>query len=371
MSGEARNGGCRVMILSDAIPNRNGVGTYYHDLMEHLAGRLEHVEMIPARANCIFKKNRVWIPMPGDHSQQLYFPNVLRILEQIRRERPDVVIVPTLGPFALLARLVCRYKKLPMVFGYHTSLNKLVQLYWQGHFGDFTAWYLKRASRVMFRQAEVVVVNTEAMRDEALALGAERVEVMGTTIAQPLAERPPAPAPERVGRVLFAGRLAKEKQVMRVAEAAEAMPEVVFRIAGEGPERAALEAVAAHCPNLQLLGWLDREALVREVDAADVVVLPSKHESFGSIALEAMARGRLMLVSGQCGILQWPELARGLCVIQGGESVTDALRRLRDMPAAELRAAGERAAACTRGMNARTLEGWMALLTGLKGGRGA
>lgn len=371
MSGEVERGGCRVMILSDAIPNRNGVGTYYHDLMEHLAGRLEHVEMIPARANCIFKKSRVWIPMPGDHSQHLYLPNVMRILEQVKRERPDVVIAPTLGPFALLARLVCRYKKLPLVFGYHTSLNKLVQLYWQGRFGDFTAWYLKRASRVMFRQAEVVVVNTEAMRDEALALGAGRVEVMGTTMARPVLERPGVPPPERVGTVLFAGRLAKEKQVLRVAEAAEAMPEVQFRIAGEGPERGALEAVAARCPNLHVLGWLEREALVGEVDGADVVVLPSKHESFGSIALEAMARGRLMLVSGQCGILQWPELAEGLCVIRPGESVTEALRRLQGVPAAELRAMGVRAAGCTRGMNERTLAGWMALLSGLKRGREA
>ncbi len=358
----ATRSSCRVMILSDAIPNRNGVGTYYHDLMEHLAEKLEHVEMIPARANCIFKKSRVWIPMPGDHSQHMYIPNLLPILKQVKKERPDVIIAPTLGPFALLARLLCRFKGIPLVFGYHTSLNKLVQLYWQGKFGDLTSWYLKRASRVMFRQADVVVVNTEVMREEAMALGASDVTVMGTTIAMPLLRKPVIPAAGGLKRVLFAGRLAQEKRVVELARAAEALPDISFRIAGDGPLRRELEGYAERLPNLVLTGWLERTALLDEIDAADLVVLPSEYESFGSIALEAMARGRLMLVSNQCGILHWAELAPGLCVIEDGESVAEAIERLGRLTDGKRREIARVAMERTRGMNAHTMQGWLELL---------
>ncbi len=352
----------RVMILSDAIPQRNGVGTYYHDLMEHLEGELGHVEMIPARANCIFKKNNVFIPLPGDHSQNLYLPNVIPILRQIKKERPDVLIAPTLGPFALLARLVARYRKVPMIFGYHTSLNKLASLYWQGRFGRLSAWYLKRASRVMFRQADCVVVNTGEMKTEALSLGAKRVEVMGTSIARPIVATPLEPFDGQIETVLFAGRLAKEKRVMKVADAAEELSDTLFRIAGDGPLMKNLEEKAAGLPNLILTGWLTREDLLVEIDTADVVVLPSEHESFGSIALEVMARGRIMLVSRNCGILHWPELAKGLCVIQEHETVADAIRRLKTSSPEELQAHARIAQKATLDMNDRTMQGWQKII---------
>lgn len=358
----------RVMILSDAIPNRNGVGTYYHDLMEHLEDHLAHVEMIPARANCIFKKNKVSIPLPGDHSQHLYLPNVIPILRQVQKEQPDVLIAPTLGPFALLARLLARHKKMPLVFGYHTSLNKLASLYWQGHFGRLSAWYLKRASRVMFRQADLVVVNTEAMREEALSLGAKNVQVMGTSIARPLVTTPLKPYSGKIETVLFAGRLAKEKQVLKVAGAAEKLPEMHFRIAGDGPLMKTLEKKAADTDNLTLTGWLPREDLLREIDLADVVVLPSKHESFGSIALEVMARGRLMLVSAHCGILDWPTLAPGLCVIREKETVAEALQRLQSLPEEERIRIAQTAKEATLSMNRETMQGWLDVFDKVRAG---
>lgn len=360
---------CRVMILSDAIPNRNGVGTYYHDLMEHLRDYMDEVQMIPARANCIFKKKRVSVPLPGDRSQQMYFPNVMRIWKEVKRERPDVIIAPTLGPFALLARLVGRFRGIPLVFGYHTSLDKLAGLYWEGRFGAFSDWYLKRATRVMFHHASVVVVNTVRMAEEAESLGAKRPRVMGTTIARSMVHAPVVPHQGGLRRVLYGGRLAKEKNLLELADAATAHPDLEFVLAGEGPLRRELEARADTCGNLTLAGWLDRNQLRDEIDRADVVVLPSRHESFGSIALEVMARERVMLVSRNCGILYWPELAEGLAAIEDGESVADALSRLKRMDAGGRRAIARRAREATRNMNQLTMRGWLELFRDLCGER--
>jgi glycosyltransferase involved in cell wall biosynthesis len=352
---------CKVMILSDAIPNRNGVGTYYHDLMEHLRDHLDQVDMIPARANCIFKKNWVSIPLPGDNSQHLYFPNVLRILKEIQREKPDVLIAPTIGPFALLARLLSKYKGIPLIFGYHTSLDKLAGLYWKGRLGKLSDWYLKRASRIMFRDARAVVVNTLEMADEAERFGAKTPWVMGTSIAYSMLNEPVNPYQGHLKRVLYGGRLAKEKNVMAVVEAAALHPDVEFALAGEGPLRPELEARAADLPNVHFLGWLEREDLRREIDRADVVVLPSTFESFGSIALEVMARERIMLVSKNCGILQWSALAEGLAVIQDHETVSDALTRLQTLAPSQRRGIARKAWNATRSMNAVTMKGWLEL----------
>lgn len=357
---------CRVMILSDAIPNRNGVGTYYHDLMEHLQDRLGHVEMIPARANCVFKKNRVWIPLPGDNSQHLYIPNVLPILRQVQQVKPDVLIAPTLGPFALLARWISAKYDIPLVFGYHTSLTKLASLYWHGHFGNLTNWYLKKSSKVMFRRASAVIVNTDAMREEALEMGADEAQIMGTTIARPIITTPLQPYSGGVKTVLYAGRLAKEKRVQTVVEVAKEIPELEVRIAGEGPLRREMEEKGKGCDNLKFLGWLDREKLLKEIDHADVVVLPSQHESFGSIALEVMARERLMLVSNQCGILRWPNLVPGLCVIREGESLVDAIRRIQQLTVEERKRIARTALEATRDMNDLTMQDWLGLLESVR-----
>ncbi len=352
----------RIMILSDAIPNRNGVGTYYHDLMQHLRDVLDQVEMIPARSNCIFKKKRVAIPLPGDNSQHMYLPNVTRILREIHREQPDLILAPTIGPFGLLARLISTYRKIPLVVGYHTSLDKLAGLYWEGRFGSLSNWYLRRASRIMFRHARAVVVNTEDMAEEARRLGAEAPFVMGTSISHSMLETPVLPARGSVRRVLYGGRLAKEKNVMAIAEAAAVHPDLEFVFAGEGPLRSDLEARTANLSNVTLTGWLERGAMREQIDAADVVVLASKHESFGSIALEVMARERIMLVSRECGILQWENLAKGLAVIKEGESVGEAIQRIRHLSPEERLVLARDARRATLDMNDRTKHGWMELM---------
>jgi glycosyltransferase involved in cell wall biosynthesis len=111
---------------------------------------------------------------------------------------------------------------------------------------------------------------------------------------------------------LFAGRLAPEKNLGAVVEAAEALPEMRFMVAGDGPLRQWLTTQAERLPNLEYIGWVKRPRILPLIDDVDALVLPSTVESFGTIALEAMARGRLVVVSSQCGILSWNLLKRGL-----------------------------------------------------------
>jgi len=189
---------------------------------------------------------------------------------------------------------------------------------------------------------------------------------MGTSIARPIVTTPLEPFDGEIRSVLFGGRLAKEKRVMKLAEAAEDVPELIFRFAGDGPLMAQLKKKAKASPNLILTGWLSREDLLVEIDTSDLVVLPSEHESFGSIALEVMARGRIMLVSQNCGILHWPDLAQGLYVIQENESIADAIRRIQALSPEVLMEHARVAQKATLDMNQNTLRGWRKVIEDLR-----
>ena len=57
--------------------------------------------------------------------------------------------------------------------------------------------------------------------------------------------------------------------------------------------------------NVNILGWLPRHAIDRYYAAADAVVMPSRWEGFGLVAIEAMRNGTAVIVSNRGAL---PEL---------------------------------------------------------------
>jgi glycosyltransferase involved in cell wall biosynthesis len=123
-----------------------------------------------------------------------------------------------------------------------------------------------------------------------------------------------------------------------------------------------VEEAAAELPNLDYRGWLGREALLEAFDECEVLVMPSSVESFGTVAMEAMVRRRVVVVSPHCGICQWPELAGGLVVMDAGETLTAALLRLAAMDPDERSAVAAKAREQAERFNRETLEDWVATL---------
>lgn len=106
-----------------------------------------------------------------------------------------------------------------------------------------------------------------------------------------------APA-ERI--VLCVARLSPEKGVAVLAEAAQGLgTRIRVVVAGEGPERARLEALGG----VQLLG--ERSDIPRLLAAADLYCQPSHQEGLGLALIEAMAAGLPIVASRVGGI---PEL---------------------------------------------------------------
>lgn len=115
--------------------------------------------------------------------------------------------------------------------------------------------------------------------------------------------------------VFYCGRLDIEKGVdcliRAFAVAAADAPRAKLRIAGRGPERARLEALARDvgaARNIEFLGWIEPESVERELSSAWLLVAPSLWaEPLGLVALEAIVRGVPVLASVSGGFAETVE----------------------------------------------------------------
>ncbi|MGB5831515.1 MAG: glycosyltransferase [Thiohalocapsa sp.] len=353
----------RIAIVSDAAPERNGVGAYYRDLAQHLKALGSRVDLISPRFRAGRWYGGLALPLPGDPTQKFVLPSPSLLARRLARLAPTAVIVPTPGPFGMIGMYLARRRHARLVIGFHTHFERLAALNenWRLR-GRVAQTYLNACNRKLFRESDLVLANSEEMVAVAHEIGARNVGLMGTSIPKQFLDQPPMPMRGAIERVLFAGRLAPEKNLGAVIEAAKTLPEVQFLVAGDGPLREWLKEEAKHLPNLVYVGWVKRAQILPLIDSIDALVLPSTVESFGTIALEAMARQRLVVVSAQCGILSWDSLKRGLFQMGDGETLSKALMRVRALDRAILERKAGIARDAARAINDRTLRHWIGLL---------
>lgn len=102
--------------------------------------------------------------------------------------------------------------------------------------------------------------------------------------------------------VLALSRLHEKKGLDILLRAMPRLPRCVAWIAGDGPLEADLKKLAADLDisnRVRFLGWRqDRGALLR---AADICVLPSRYEPFGTVMLEAWAAGTPLIAAASQG----------------------------------------------------------------------
>jgi glycosyltransferase involved in cell wall biosynthesis len=189
---------------------------------------------------------------------------------------------------------------------------------------------LERASHA--RRAAHVVCPSSYLRDMVVGWGvpAERVTVLPNPIP-PLPELPQHEA-GAAPRFVFAGRLTAQKSLGVAMRAVAAIPGARLTVAGDGPDRAALEREAPDV--VDFVGPQPRERVLELFRAADAAVLSSSWENFPHTVVEALAVGTPVVATAVGGV---PEAVvddeNGLLVPSGDEAAfAAAVRRIVEEP---------------------------------------
>lgn len=127
------------------------------------------------------------------------------------------------------------------------------------------------------------------------------------------------------GPLVFAGRFCHSKGIDVFIETARELlrrnGKLRFAIAGghgDEPETAALRAFASQFPeNCRIYGWVPRAALDNLFARASLVLIPSRYEPFGMVALEALRMGAPVLAASTGGLAEIVSAQSGATLISG------------------------------------------------------
>jgi phosphatidylinositol alpha-mannosyltransferase len=282
-----------------------------------------------------------------------------RVADLLRTARFDILhmhepLMPLVPWFAL------RQSTAPVVATFHTHREKGHRWYGRYH------WLL---APLMRRIHTRLAVSEAARRTVANAFPGD-YQIVPNGIDVDRFRRPAArPAAMAAHRrfVVFVGRLEPRKGVDRLIRAMPAVqqqaPDARLAIVGDGPDRAALEALARDAGvDALFTGRVSDEALPAYYRAADVVCSPALgDESFGIVLLEAMAAERPIVATRIEGYVEMLEGAGSARLVEPGDPSVLAREIVALLSAPDLgRSLGTRGASFVRGYDwssiARRLE---------------
>ena len=200
--------------------------------------------------------------------------------------------------------------------------------------GGLRTRFLRSTRTAALKRARHIFCPSAYLRDVALRWGVDPQRV--SVLANPAPSVRSLPPREELRRELrldgnalvFAGRLGPQKAVGVLLTALADVDGVSLVVAGDGPEREALERHVAELGldgRVRFLGSVPRETVLRLFGAGDASVLPSAWENFPHTVVEALAVGCPVIATAVGGV---PEVVRdgenGLLVAPGDASALGA-----------------------------------------------
>lgn len=167
----------------------------------------------------------------------------------------------------------------------------------------FTNWAIVKVERILAHGADRIVniSNSEQQLAESVGLPRNKMITVNNAITIPSV----LPRKSKMNgplKVLFVGRFDRQKGVDILIEAAKNLPAIEFELAGK-PVVDGVKIDRGNLPdNVTTLGWLSEQEVSRKMLESDAVIIPSRWEGFGLVALEAMLNQCAVLASNVGGL---------------------------------------------------------------------
>jgi glycosyltransferase involved in cell wall biosynthesis len=272
-----------------------------------VAGRSWHVE---PKHRAVFLRG---VRIPGAQRVLHHdYPVTPGLVGALNEARPEVVVVSGWSTFAAQAAITwCGLKDVPYLL--------VVESHDEGPRSGWRRTVKGTVVPPIVERAAGLLVTGTLARDSMISRGAhpERVRVFANTVdverfgdqvdrlagTRPELRRALGAAAEDV-IVLSVARLAREKGLDTLVRAAAAARDdrLLLAVAGEGPERRSLSALADELGvRLVLIGDVEWERIVELYAAADVFALLSEREPWAVVVNEAAACGLPLVLSDRVG----------------------------------------------------------------------
>ncbi len=267
----------KILLVTDAwAPQVNGVVRVLDALIPVIEARGYEVVVIePGQFRTM--------PLPLYPEIRLaLFPkrHIRKILDTVR---PDAVCIVTEGPLGWAARSVLMHRGIPFTTWYHSHFQLYVDARLRG-----LLWPVLLFIRRFHAPAVRTMVSTESLKKELESYGFKNMVIVPLGVDTELFVRNPMPSLPALPSPVFTyfGRLAPEKSIEEFLKLKLPGTKLVI---GDGPDRVRLEKIYGR--DHTFLGYKHGQELVNWLSITNVFVFPSRTETFGLVALEALACG--------------------------------------------------------------------------------
>jgi glycosyltransferase involved in cell wall biosynthesis len=204
-----------------------------------------------------------------------------KIAREIAGFAPQALHIATEGPLGLGARRVCMKRGIRFTTSYHTQFPQYLRARL-----PVPLWASYGALRRFHGAAVRCMASTPSLRAELKAHGFENLASWRRGVDTEIFKPGPKDfldLPRPIAA--YVGRIAIEKNIGAFLSMPWSGSKIVI---GDGPARTALQR---QYPNARFTGYKFAGDLASHLAAADVMVFPSRTDTFGLVNLEAMACG--------------------------------------------------------------------------------
>ena len=215
--------------------------------------------------------------------------NPLKAYRILTSLKPDYVHIATEGPLGTVARFWCRRRRFRFTTSYHTRFPQYLKEIYGIPTRPVTAYM-----RWFHGAAEQTLVPTIGIKEDLQRSGFKNVIVWDRGVDTDLFHpglRDEALLGDRSDgktRLVYVGRVSKEKSVEDFCRLAD-LPGYSCCVVGDGPQRRELED--KYGDRIAFVGYQLSADLARYYASADVMVFPSRTDTFGNVVTESMAAG--------------------------------------------------------------------------------
>ncbi len=295
----------RALWLTDTFEDHNGVSMVLQAMHREIKNRDLPVDImvcsntLKSDSHLIVLKPISEFNIPLYRQQPLRIPNFISIRRIFLKRKYSRILCSTEGPMGLAALYLKKLYSVKTYFYLHTDWISFAKEAMAMEEAGLNR--LQRIMRIYYNRFDhVFVLNSDQQKwltGDLMRFDPSRILMTAHWADEIFSSQNGSKSENSNSKangpvILFTGRISQEKGVFELAgifrKARERIPNLRMLIAGTGPSENALKMAF---PEAEYTGWIEHDKLSEIYASADLLILPSRFDTFSCVVLEALSCG--------------------------------------------------------------------------------